>query len=150
MISYSQRDPRWSDEKLGSSPLTIGRFGCTMTCIADLSTYFIEDPRAYYNPHDLNKIIKFTPEGLIVWQSCNFREFVFDSRVYGRNDEQIKAALKDPNRAVILQVANASHWVVALSWNLLGLRIADPWLGDKTSISRYKNDITGAAYFRRR
>ena len=31
---YSQRDSRWSQQKLGTSTLTIGDYGCAITCIA--------------------------------------------------------------------------------------------------------------------
>lgn len=145
MDSFSQRDPKWADLHLGQSPLKMGRYGCTTTCIADLSTYFGDN----FTPGWAVKNIKYTPDGLILWQSCKFFKFAFERREHGRNDANIEAALKDLNRAVILQVANASHWVVALG-KLLGVyRIADPWVGDKSTMLRYKNNITGAAYFRK-
>lgn len=34
MNQFSQRDPRWSSHKLGTSRLTIGSHGCAITCIA--------------------------------------------------------------------------------------------------------------------
>lgn len=35
-IAFSQRDPRWSGELLGSGPGTIGRVGCLMTAAASM------------------------------------------------------------------------------------------------------------------
>ena len=147
MKSYSQRDPSWANIKIGNSNLTIGRFGCTLTSIADLSTYF----RDFLTPLAVRNICKFTPNGLLIWESCVFENFRFESREYGRFDHNIQQALKDPDRAVILQVANGSHWVVATGKPLFGnkYKIADPWLGDFTDMSRYGNNITGAAYFKR-
>lgn len=148
MLSYSQRDPKWANKFLGSSKLTIGRFGCTITSIADLSTYFGDN----YTPFDVSKICKFTPAGLLYWNSCQFGSFRFVSREYNRDDNKILQHLKDPNLAVILEVAGRSHWVVATGTeghtNLY--KIADPWLGDRSTMKRYNNNITGAAYFRRK
>ena len=147
MKSFSQRDNAWAYFNIGNSKLSIGRFGCTITCIADLSTYFGED----LTPNDVNQRCLFTSGGLIYWSSCHFDRFHFERREYSRNDEGIKRALQDPSAAVILQVDNASHWVVATGWQKEAntYKIADPWFGDWANLIRYKNDITGAAYFRR-
>ncbi len=145
MQSYSQRDPRWANVRLGASNLFMGRYGCTTTCIADLSTYFGDND----NPAEVAQRLQYTT-GLIIWGSCKFPHFHFERREFGRNDANIKAALRDPNRAVILQVQNGSHWVVATGNALLGgYKIADPWFGDFSTTRRYGNSITGAAYFRR-
>lgn len=147
MQSFSQRDPQWANKKMGTSPLTLGRFGCTTTCMADLSTYFADN----LNPAQVADHIKYTPDGLVIWQSCKFGHFEFERREFGRHDANILAALQDPNRAVILQVAHGSHWVVATGKPVFSniFKIADPWLGDRADMGRYKNNITGAAYFRR-
>lgn len=34
LTAYSQRDERWSGERLGFGPRTIGRWGCLLTCMA--------------------------------------------------------------------------------------------------------------------
>lgn len=145
--SFSQRDPIWANLLLKPSRLTMGRYGCTTCCIADLSTYFGDN----LTPAQVNQHIQYTPDGLIIWQSCNFQHFIFERREQSRNDQNIKAAIADPNRAVILQVAHGSHWVVATSVASGNVyNIADPWLGDRASMGRYLNNITGAAYFRRK
>lgn len=149
MLSFCQRDPRWADLKMGQSSLTIGRYGCTTSCIADLSTYYGDNR----DPAMVSKEIQYTPGGLVIWKSCVFPHFEFDWREYGRNDEGIKKAIADPNRAVILQVNNGLHWVVATGRPTLlnrYFKIADPWLGDRADMSRYKDSITGAAYFKKR
>lgn len=147
MQSFSQRDPRWANNKLGNSALTIGRYGCTTTCIADLSTYYGDN----FDPALAAKKIQYI-QGLVIWGSCVFTNFQFWFRQQGRHDQDIKNALADPNLSVILNVANGSHWVVATGYdprkNLY--TIADPWLGDKADMSRYGNNITGAAFFKRK
>lgn len=147
MILYSQRDSRWAQKLVGASGLPLGRIGCTITDIAVLSTYFGDN----LLPNQVCDKLKFTPNGLILWASCKFPHFKFQTREYGRNDLNIKAALKDPDRAVILQVANGSHWVVATSIKTANsvYNIADPWDGSRADMTRYKNSITGAAYFQR-
>ena len=148
MESFSQRDPRWAAAKLGQSPLTIGRYGCTTTCIANLSTYFGDN----LNPLQISQAIKYTPDGLVLWPSCKFARFAFWFREYGRNETNIKNALADPNLAVILQVANGTHWVVVTGKpNFFNrhFKIADPWFGDRSDMRRYGDSITGAAYFKK-
>lgn len=146
MNSYSQRDPRWAELKLGTSHLTIGRYGCTTTCIADLSTYFGDN----LTPAQVERDIQYTSDGLILWPTCQFKHFAFWFRDHARDDAKIKNALADPNLAVILQVAHGSHWVVATGIDANGMyKIADPWRGDRSTMKRYNDNITGAAFFRR-
>ena len=148
MKLLSQRDLRWCDKKLGQSSLTIGRYGCTTTSISMLSDYFgalILPPTIASNVHF------YTPDGLIVWKNLSFKGFKFDNREFGQNDVNIKAALKDPNRAVILNVNNGAHWVVAIKPTLLGNSyvVADPWSGAQCDVLKIYHNITGAAYFSR-
>ena len=147
MISFSQRDPRWSSKRLGMSTLTMGRFGCTTTCISNLSTYFGDN----LNPDQVRQRINYTLGGLIIWESCQFKKFRFWFREFGKKEQNIKNALADKNLAVILQVNKGSHWVVATGYDNVNktFKIADPWFGDRSTMKRYNNDITGAAYFKR-
>ncbi len=148
MQIYSQRDPRWATNKLGSTQLTIGRFGCTTTCIAMLSTYFLPP----HDPASMARKIQFTPQGLILWGSCVFENFEFYHRAFVRDDIDIREHLKDPNLAVILEVADHSHWVLPVSWNVLlrDYKMADPWTGTYDYLLKKYGNITGAAYFRRK
>jgi len=144
MLSFCQRNPKWGNLKLGSSVLTMARYGCTTTAISDLSTYF--KPTMIITPDKMCQYLKYTSGGLIIWESCQFTNFKFEKRIYGRNDLLIKECLKDPNRAIILEVDN-SHWVVSTGVNLFGgYKIADPWFGDFATTKRYKQ-ITGSAVF---
>ena len=147
MKSFSQRDPLWRDLLIKGTNLPIGRWGCTLTCVADLSTYFGDN----LTPAEINATLNFTPSGLLIWASASFAHFTFARREYGRNDDNISHAIADPLSAVLLQVAGGSHWVVACErYPNNGIyKIADPWLGDWASMERYGNDITGAAYFKR-
>ncbi len=148
LITFSQRDPKWANVKIGDTDFTIGRYGCVITSIAMLSSYFLPT----VTPDVLARRFKFDKEGRILWNSVDLENFWFDFRVRQRCDDQVKAALSDPGRAVILEVSNGLHWVVGLSRSFLGgtFRIADPWLGDRATLQRYDNTYCGAAFFVRK
>lgn len=148
MIIYSQRDPLWAEKAIGNTFYTIGRYGCTLTCIAMLASYFNEK----LTPLDIARRCRYTEDAKIIWASVKFENFEFDGRYYQENREMIDNALKDPNRAVILQVNNSKHWVVATSktFFLDKYKIADPWYGDRATMARYGNQINGFALFTRK
>ena len=146
MQILSQRDSRWAAEKLGTSYVTVGRYGCTITCLSMLSGYF----KSFKTPRFLAKYLKYTRDGLIIWSSMPYvLPFRLDKRLYRQDDIEIKKSLDDPDKAVILQVDNF-HWVVCLGVYRFApwiYRIADPWTGKKKAFvfSGYKK-ITGSAH----
>lgn len=146
MILLSQQDPRWSAVTLGNSRFTIGRYGCTTTCISMLSDYF----KCFEQPDAIAKTFaKYTLDGLIIWDSLTLSKMAFETRIKARDDQSIMRSLKDPHKAVILNVNNGAHWVTTLSKTLLGndYWVADPWLGKKVkACATYKN-IVGSAHF---
>lgn len=155
MIYLSQRNPLWAAVKLGQSNCTVGRFGCTTTCISMLSDYF----KSFIDPGTLaSKTLSYTKDGLIIWQSVdNIPLMKMDTlpdgkvkRLYGQNDAEIMASLKDKKKAVILQVNNGQHWVVALRRSLLNKKdyiVLDPWDGKQVSALKKYHNITGSAHF---
>lgn len=149
MIILSQQDPQWASRKLGASSLTVGRFGCTTTCIAMLSDYFGH----YIDPGKLaSNVNNYTKGGLVIWKNLNsqLKNFKWVWREYGYAKKNLEAALADPNRAVILEVNDKSHWVVLQSRNRITgeLYVYDPWDKKKHPVSYYRN-VTGASYFER-
>ena len=143
-----QRNPKWSTIKMGSSKLTLGKFGCTTTCISMLSDYF----GCYRSPEELaHNANNYTKSGLVIWQNIIFNKMSVGWREYKRDDKKIQEYLKDPNKAVILQVDNGSHWIVALRPTILGKDYvcADPWTGKKCLAIKDYHNITGATYFHR-
>jgi len=113
-----------------------------------LSDYY----NAYISPAGLAvHILKYTKDGLIIWQSVdNIEHMKFEKRLYGQNDAEIMASLKDKKKAVILQVNNGQHWVVALRrsfWNKKDYIVIDPWTGKQCSALRVYHNITGSAHF---
>lgn len=148
MIYLSQRDLKWAKEKLGQSNLTIGRWGCTTTCVSMVSDYF----GCYRSPIDLaHDAANYTNDGLILWWKLHFLKMKFSSRERLRNDASIQESLKNPNGAVILEVNDGQHWVVALRRAYVGndYLVLDPWTGKKCWVIKTYRNITGSAHFKR-
>lgn len=148
MKILSQLDLRWCNKKLGASSSTIGRFGCTTTSLSMISDYF----SCYIPPDEIASNVHNYIGDLINWKALNFKNFKFEWRGYNRNDVKIKEALKDPNQAVLLNVNNGSHWVLALRPTLVGnsFIVADPLGGQKVDVIKKYKTIDGAAYFLRK
>lgn len=114
-----------------------------------LSDYFggyVSPPEIAHNVHN------YTPDGLVVWQALSFPTMRFVSRERGENKAGILNALRDPNKAVMLEVNHGAHWVVAVRKALLGddWVIADPWTGKLCKAKETYHDVSGAAYFARK
>lgn len=144
---YSQTDPKWAQVKLGKSPCTIGRFGCTTTSICNI----INDPK--FTPDVAAKKWAYTPDGLLDWQRSDFSPLKFVERVRGFDREKelkLKEWLKLGNKA-ILHVKNKYipfHWIMADRVSILGFITGVDPLGAKLMSnvkSRYQ--IEGYALF---
>lgn len=132
MKILSQRDPAWATKKIGQSNITVGQYGCTITCVSMSSDWF----KCFQNPGWMAKYLKFTSGGLILWQSiADVLCFKFIWRGYPSNFKQgeIDEALKNPKKTCLLNVSNGKHWVLGIYrvpfsktyW------VADPWTGTK-------------------
>lgn len=145
MKMYSQRDPRWSFEKLGESARTVGSDGCLDTSLMMLENWY--NPNAQHTPGWGARNLGYTREGLFLWKSMDGKTSMrFVWRYYRRDDEKILQILRSRDNACVLQVNNGKHWVALIGYSRIsGYKIADPidgkvvWLKD-----RYPN-ITGFA-----
>lgn len=148
MKIYSQQDPLWKHEFIGQTKFTIEYFGCTLSCVAMIATYFGDN----FTPSHIAKKCKYTGDARIYWQSVDFPHFRFFGRYYSYYPSLIDKALKDPNLAVILQVNNEKHWVVATgkTWFSDKYKIADPIDGSRATLARYGNKVNGFAVFARK
>lgn len=147
MIYLSQRDPKWRDVKMGNTPFTISHYGCLLTDVSMLSSYYGE----YKSPKELAKKLSFTKDGLLIWSSIpKVLPFKLNKRYYKRDQKALLQALKQPGMAVALQV-DGYHWVLGLGVYKFApwiVRIWDPWNNRKYAfpLSPYKK-ITGMATF---
>lgn len=125
MIRLSQRDPKWGGKTIGKTKYLIKDWGCTITCIAMLSDYF----KDYHDPAFMAKKLDFTDEAKIYWKSIDRElKFKFEWRFYNYQETRIIEALKNPNKACVLEIKKR-HWVVALRKVPYGYWVADPWDG---------------------
>ena len=73
----------------------------------------------------------------------------FQSRLRARDDKSIMASIKSPMQAVMLNVNNGNHWVVAIRKAIFtnDYWCVDPWDGQiKLAAKTYRN-IVGSAHF---
>lgn len=91
----------------------------------------------------------FTKDGLILWKKMWFSRMEFKERVYTRNDVLIRDSLRDPRKAVLLNVNDGTHWVVGLSKSLWSNDYVclDPWTGQKCLAMRSYRNIVGSSHF---
>lgn len=151
MILLKQCSPAWKNTKLGQSRWTICQKGCVVTSLSMLSDYF----RSFKDPNWMAKNLKFTKssvpnlDGLLLWGSINTSAlpFNFEWRSYGLDENRINEALKNPNKAALLNVNGGSHWVLATSkiffLGMFGYIAADPETGTRHFFS--KKSITGSS-----
>jgi hypothetical protein len=146
MLHLSQRDSRWSQVKLGASSLTVGRYGCTTTCISMLTSLF----NCTVLPGEIaHNAANYTKDGLVIWQALSFKKVAFEKRLYGFQPNEIDESIKHPKKAVILQVNDGAHWVVAIRKAYFGndYIVLDPWTGKKVGARAAYKNITGSAHF---
>lgn len=157
MLKLSQQDKRWAADHLGSSPLLVGKYGCTTTCVSMIS----DDFGCYKSPLELaHNANNYTPDGLILWDNLNKTfegKMRFVWRGYGAHGKYtpmtdfspLLRALENPLQRVAIEVNDGAHWVKLVKKNALGRdwTAIDAWDGrDINVLARYGN-ITGYAIF---
>jgi hypothetical protein len=139
MNFFGQRNPKWSQVKLGKTNRTIGAVGCTTCTLSDATSYF----RIERKPDYLAGALDYTPDALILWGSLPKVGLKLKQRFYGFRKDIIAAGLKDPNTTVSLNVDGGAHWVFALKAIPFtnSYLVHDPWY-DRKSI--YSGVVGGA------
>lgn len=157
---FSQRDDLWKSKKLGNSTVTLGGYGCLVTCLAMVAKYYGKET----TPGELNTalcgvkgfanvagVVMGTNSDRYIWQSL--------TKVYGDIKETRNVATPGPvtdsqfadmeaelkaGRPVIIEVdmipATSGvdmHFVVLMGKEGDTWIVADPWYGDTASLTRY-------------
>jgi hypothetical protein len=131
---FSQRDPLWASKRLGTSPLTIGKAGCLITCVSGLLCDF----GVATDPGRLNTWLiatrGYVDDNLFVFKSVEPYGVTFEGLTVCRAKpaplQTIEGALSSDNRQVIVMVdfnpggAIQQHWVRLLTNTD---DISDPW-----------------------
>ena len=147
VVRYSQKDTRWASDKLGTSSVTIGAYGCLITAASMVCTYFGKDT----DPGKINKDL-ITVNG---YESSNLLRYNAITTLYPDIIVDWDKFLADPDDAlidevlvqelpVIVQVdynpetsALDQHWVIIIGKDQNGYLIADPIDGSTAYLSRY-------------
>jgi len=137
MTLFSQRDSKWSNKFLGdSSTSTIGRYGCTLTCIA-MAT---DTPPDVAN--DRLKAVQGFQNDLIYWPRVPlaFPELQFAARSQAYDNDTVKESIQRNGFSLVevdfdgkIDSPLDMHWVVYTG----NQRMLDPWTGVEKATSYY-------------
>lgn len=141
MTQYSQRDTRWSSNKLGYGQTTIHSFGCTITALAQLLTLngHTETPETVNNKLKANSGFVGSNKNLLVWgaiqNAFSFAKHI--SRVHTYNNNAVADAIKKYGGCLVevngSRIGASRHWVLYIG----GGEMIDPWTGTKRPTSFY-------------
>jgi hypothetical protein len=147
---YSQRDPRWATQRLGTvNGTTIGGQGCLITCIAMMDAGF--DPAAPWNPAQADDAFTsqagYANGNLVIWNAINriLPNSKASAVAYCATSPAPVAdicAHLDQGGLAILRVGfggdpRVMHWVLAVGYTggiggQLDIIFHDPWTGGRS------------------
>lgn len=143
----SQKDDRWASERLGTSAVTIGAYGCLLTASAMIARYFGKNTDPKRLNADLVKVDGYESGNLLKYASVTvlYPDIQVDWNKFTTNppdaliDEVLMQEIPviaqvdyNPDTSVLEQ-----HWVVIIGKDANGYLIADPIDGTVSNLSRY-------------
>jgi len=145
---FSQRDPRWSGDQLGTcSGTTIGSAGCAITAIAMAGARSVSN----FNPASLNTYLRnnggYSSGCLVIWSAAANIDGSGGFTYYGTGSVTSAANLKsliDGNKFAIAKSARfSSHFGIIIGYDNLGTTLSDfyyldPW--DTSAVFRRVGD----------
>jgi GH25 family lysozyme M1 (1,4-beta-N-acetylmuramidase) len=145
----SQKDPKWAGDKLGTSSVTIGAYGCLITSVAMICNYYGKETDPGKINRDLISVNGYASGNLLRFAAVETIypdiKVDWDSYLSNPTNAQINAVLKSGVPAIV-QVdykpdtpALDQHWVVVIGKDENGYLIADPIDGEKVYLSRYND-----------
>jgi len=126
MKIYSQRDPKWASNLMGTG--TLGQLGCTITCLSMISEI---------SPDVLNNEIKQVggySGNYIIWEKLDsIKGFDFIKRVRVYENTEVVANLPCLVEVNGAPIGGTTHWVLYIG----NKKLWDPWTGTEKSTSAY-------------
>ena len=117
MENLKQNDSRWKNEKIQGSNLTLGSYGCAITCLANLCNFYGKNE----TPLTLNTKLKFD-NGLVYWDSLPYSDIRLVAQLsYDNNPadlDKLNSLLKENPLIIETRVGfgrKQSHFVII--WN---------------------------------
>lgn len=145
--NYKQGDPRWRNQFLGTSTVTIGDYGCAITSIAMVDSRF--DPANPWNPSQVDEWFTnhngYVDGNLVAWDRIN--SLLPNTLWQGADPTPSSPApiqkIKDHLNSgglVILEVRfggnpDAMHFIVGVGYNGDDIIYNDPYIGDTASFA---------------
>lgn len=133
---FSQRDPAWSNDRLGTGILSIGEAGCLISAVAGM----LVDCGIHTDPHRFNRWLVsnhgYVDDDLLLFQAPEGLGMNLVDVVFCPNEPapvaRLTQALADGDSVVILVDympggAVDQHWVRLLSIERANGMIGDPW-----------------------
>lgn len=129
-VAYSQKDPQWASDRLGTTSDTMGRDGCLVTAAAMALTNL----GFQTNPKDLNKRLtatkSYTNRGWLIWDGISR---VTDGRAKATYYDKVDAAtidacmMRGDYPMVQFYLPNGrSHWAMIVKHDARGYHMRDP------------------------
>lgn len=159
---WSQRDPRWANDRMGASYITLGQEGCLVTCTASLLNFLgiKVDPKTY------NSLLTarggYAPPNLMYWK---MPDVLWKGEVEraeysgwfsgGKGWEAFANAILESGRPALAQVDFVPGGAVNQHWVLLIGKIDgvwwcyDPWYGAVSALNARYNGIYRIVSYRR-
>lgn len=164
---YSQSDPRWASKKMSPSSLTLGSYGCLVSCFSmALANYAVDA-----NPGKLTDSLvpagAFTPGGELIFNGV--AKAYPQVRVVGRPNTtnlidpnlqkmQVSEAVRRIRRLIDLgnmvpiwvdavhSDKRPDHWVLAVAFSNDDFVVHDPGFGEIAPLSKRYGDYMKAIY----
>lgn len=146
---FGQRDPRWANDRHGTSNSTLGKTGCTISVLASMLRHagFDTDPQKLNNLMTANG--GYAQGNLVIWTAIGrfFSGVRFVQRLYSYDNAKA-IELLEKGLMVVCEVSGAAigapggkHWV-----GLIGDgKAIDPWDGVITPAAKWQ--FTGMAVY---
>jgi len=153
----SQKDTRWSNEKLGTSSVTIGAYGCLLTSVAMVCNYFGKNTDPSKLNKDLIEVNGYESGNLLKWNAVEtiYPDIVVDWNYFLANpDDALIDEVLVQELPVIVQVdyntntpALDQHWVLVVGKEGNDYLIVDPIDGSTAYLSRYADKVWRMAVY---
>lgn len=168
LVHISQQDPRWKSVHLGNSNLTLGEYGCAVTCIAMYLSGF-NYPEDVASLNTKMKIKGGFVDAAVIWGTVSaiYPNIKYRNLIICRDTDapiDMIGNAVSAGQPVLLEVDSSpksglqTHWVVAYKKVGKDFLILDPWpypsdSGDVSLMARYsqgkelKRSITAAVFY---